>query len=352
MQQYQKYLISEENTAKQALKQLDIEGNGVIAPVLFVTNAQNIILGSISDGDIRRGLMNDLNIDDSVLKFMNPNFKFFNENNFTKEQITALKNKNIRFVPLIDAQKKLIKILDLLNNRANIPATAIIMAGGKGERLLPLTASVPKPMLKVGERPIIEYNIEQLLRYGIKNIYISINYLGSQIVDHLGDGSNFGAKITYIYENEPLGTIGAVSKIEALENDYILLMNSDLLTNIEFDILYETLLKTDAELVVAAIPYNVQIPYAVMEITEENIVQQFKEKPKYTYYSNAGIYFFKKNCIDYIPKNKKFDATDLMAVLMERNLKIVSEPINNYWLDIGRIEDFNKAQEDIKHLKF
>ncbi len=352
MPQLQKYLILNNCTAKQALKQLDIEGSGVIAPVLFVIDNEQKVVGAISDGDIRRGLMKDLNIEDSVEKFMNPNFRFFNENNFSKENILQQKNNNIRFVPLLDAQNRLLKILDLLNNRANIPATAIIMAGGKGERLLPLTATTPKPLIKIGEKPIIQYNIEQLVRYGIKEIYISVNYLASQIVDYLGDGSKFNVKIKYIYENEPLGTIGALSKIEGVDTDYILLMNSDLLTNIEFDILHETIVKTNAEMVIAAIPYNVQIPYAVIEVSEENIVQKFKEKPQYTYFSNAGIYFFKKKCIEYIPKNQKFDATDLMTVLMNNKLKIVTEPITNYWLDIGRIEDFAKAQEDIKHLKF
>ncbi len=347
-----KFLIKLESSARQALQQLDNEAKGIIAPVLFVFDDLEKIVGTVTDGDIRRGLINNYSVEDSLSKFMNRNFKYFLENTNYKAEVSILKSKNIRFVPLLNHNKTLIQVLDLQANTANIPASAIIMAGGKGERLLPLTANTPKPLLEVNGKPIIQYNIEQLIKYGIKDIYISLNYLGDQIVNYFGDGKDFGAQIKYIYENEPLGTIGAIKKVDNFEYDTLLVMNSDLLTNIDFEILYETFKNDNADMVVATIPYHIEVPYAVMEIEEKNIVKRFKEKPKYTFHSNAGIYLFKKKLVELIPDNQRFDATDLMASIMNKNYKLVSEPILSYWLDIGRMEDFQKAQEDIKHLKF
>jgi NDP-sugar pyrophosphorylase family protein len=226
------------------------------------------------------------------------------------------------------------------------------MAGGTGKRLRPLTENTPKPLLKVGGKPIIEYNIDNLKKVGIKNIKLSVNYLGEQLIDYFGDGISRNLNIQYVREDKPLGTIGSILLVNDFEHDDIIVMNSDLLTNIDFKDFYKFFKSTDADMAVAATSYHVDVPYAVLEADEKNRVISLKEKPKYTYYSNAGIYILKKALLKMIPKDQFYDITDLMERILEMNLKLVTYPINGYWLDIGKHEDFKKAQDDVNHIKF
>ncbi len=343
------FLLSDTVTAREALRQLD--AIGIIAPVLFIYDDLNRIVGAITDGDIRRGLLKNLAIDDSVVEFMRKEIRFFTEGSYSKADIKSFKDINIRFVPVLDQERRLVHLVDTYYTKANIPAMAVVMAGGRGERLMPLTEKTPKPMLKVGGKPIIEYNIEHLVRHGIRDISISIRYLGEQLQEYFKDGSHKNANISYITEDKPLGTIGALKRIASISQDYILVMNSDLLTDIDLESFFETFIEQGADMAVATIPYDVNIPYAVMEL-EGNVVKDFKEKPRYTYYSNAGIYLMKRELLDIIPDDQFFDATDLMNTVIAQGKKLIADPILSYWLDIGRMEDFYKAQEDIKHLKF
>ncbi|MNM72326.1 D-glycero-alpha-D-manno-heptose 1-phosphate guanylyltransferase [compost metagenome] len=226
------------------------------------------------------------------------------------------------------------------------------MAGGEGKRLRPLTEKTPKPLLLVGEKPIIEYNIDRLKEVGVHTINISINYLGDQLEQYFGDGSQKDIRINYVRETKPLGTIGSVLLVEDFDHEDIIIMNSDLLTNIDFNDFFKTYQEAKADMIVATTSYHVDVPYAVLEVSENNAVKSLKEKPRYTYYSNAGIYILKKNLLSMIPQDKFFDITDLMDRIIEMDLKLVTYPINGYWLDIGKHEDFKKAQEDIKHIKF
>ena len=225
------------------------------------------------------------------------------------------------------------------------------MAGGEGKRLRPLTEKTPKSLLKVGNRPIIEHNIDRLAEYGVEKIHISIKYLGYLIEEYFQNGEAKNISISYVKEDVPLGTIGAVSLINNLNSNYILLMNSDILTNIDYEDFFMEFVNQDADMAVATIPYKVDIPYAVLE-TSQNLVIDLKEKPTYTYYSNAGIYLIKKDLIKLIPTNSFFNATDLMELLIKSGKKLISYPLHSYWLDIGKHDDFEKAQEDIKHIKF
>jgi len=226
------------------------------------------------------------------------------------------------------------------------------MAGGEGKRLLPLTLTTPKPLLKVDGKPIIEYNIDRLVQYGVKNINISINYLGDQLVDYFKDGSLKGITINYARENKPLGTIGSILLVEEFKFESILIMNSDLLTNIDFADFYNEFVNSNADMAVASTSYKVDVPYAVLEVDGNNRVKSLKEKPKYSYFSNAGIYLIKKSMLQLIPENKFYDITDLMESMLLIKKKIISFPVTGYWLDIGKPEDYKKAQEDIKHINF
>lgn len=342
------HLIQHNNSAREALRQLN--DLGMADSVLFVINSAGKVIGSLTDGDVRRGLLKDLQIDQAVNLFMNPSFHYLYEKDFTKDKILRLRNLEIFYVPIVNKNHKIVKILSLNNYRAVIDVDAVLMAGGRGERLSPLTDKIPKPLLKVGNKAIIEHNIDRLSYFGVRHFNITIKYLANQIRKELGNGEEKNIQIKYQEETEPLGTIGAVSNIENFNHDDIIIMNSDLLTNIDFGDFYDSFIETKVDFAMATVPYEVSVPYAVMEIGKNNRVLGFSEKPKYTYYSNAGIYITKKKLLNLIPKNKKFDATEFIELLINKKYKVASFPLIGYWLDIGRMQDYLKAQEDIKHL--
>lgn len=348
MEIFERHLIQENASVREALAKLDQLASDAI---LFVVGSQNVLIGSITDGDLRRGFIRGLGFEDSILRFIQQNPVYITLKSFTLKQLEEYKAKNFKIIPILNEDNEIVDILNFRIQKTIIPADSVLMAGGKGSRLMPLTASTPKPLLKVGEKPIIEHNIDRLLQVGIKNIQLSINYLGEQLVDYFGEGKLKNAKIKYIREERPLGTIGSILLAEEFEHEDILVMNSDLLTNIDFADFYLTFKESNADMAVASTSYHVDIPYAVLEVNENNQVVFFKEKPTYTYFSNAGIYFIKKSLIDLVPPNRFYNITDLMDDAIQRGKKIVTYPITGYWLDIGKHEDFKKAQEDIKHLK-
>ena len=345
-----KFTFSNKGTAREALQLI----NELAIPnlAIFVVNDQQQLVGSITDGDIRRGLLKNMTIDTPVTDFMNTNSKCFilGEDNF--EKVKKYKDAGISFVPEIDTSRKILRVIDLEKIRSIIPVDAVLMAGGKGERLKPLTDDVPKPMLKVGDQPIICRNIERLLVYGVNNFHVSVGHKADQIVDGLKKYDSESATVNFIKEEKPLGTIGSVTLMKEFKHDTILLMNSDLLTNIDFHDFYKKFVESGSDMQVATIPYHIDVPYAVMDINDANEVVSFREKPRYTYYSNAGIYLFKRELIDLIPFNEAFDATHFMEAVIEKKKRLSSYPILGYWLDIGRVEDFYKAQEDVKHIYF
>jgi dTDP-glucose pyrophosphorylase len=348
MENFKDNIIPDNFTIRQALACLD--RIGIVGNVLFVVNEFGLMKGTITDGDIRRGLLKDLNVDSPAILTANPNFHFI-EKIDDLEVIKNLKIKQIKLVPLLEEDKKLIRIINLDDFKGFLPVDVFIMAGGKGVRLMPLTKDCPKPMLKIGNKPIIEHNIDRLIAFGVNNFTISINYLGHLIEDYFGDGKSKGVNINYIQEKEPLGTIGSISLVPTFKNDYVLVMNSDLLTDIDYLDFFENFKNAHVDLSVSTIPYYVDIPYAVLEMNEKNQVQALKEKPKFTYYSNAGIYLIKKEVLDLVPFNQFYNATDLIEDIIKNNGVVSSFPILSYWLDIGKMPDYIKAQEDIKHLK-
>ncbi len=349
METFEKYIFRYNRTIKEALIQLDVLAADAI---LFIVNEKQELIGSVTDGDIRRVLISDAQTSDSIAKAMNTNTKFIFKGESALDKLREFREKNIDKVPVLDPETRhIVNVIDFNIFRSYLPIDAVIMAGGKGQRLMPLTKETPKPLLKVGDTPIIERNINRLAIYGIDDITISVKYLGQQLIDHFGDGKSKGISINYVTENEPLGTIGAVSSIEHFNNDYILVMNSDLLTNIDFEEFFLDFVESGADLSILSIPYNVDLPYAVLE-TDNNRILGLKEKPRYTYYSNGGIYLMKKEVIERIPKGEFFNATDLVEGLIDDNKYVRQFPLIGYWLDIGSHDDFQKAQIDVEHIKF
>ena len=341
------HIIFEDESVRTALTKLDKLASDAI---LFVVSKENKLIGSLTDGDLRRGFIKNLGFDDSILNFIQKNPISITRSNYTLSQLEDYKKRNFKIIPILDEEGVVIDILNFRIQSTIIPADAVLMAGGKGKRLMPLTANTPKPLLKVGDKPIIEHNIDRLINFGIRNIHLSINYLGDQLEAYFGDGTGKNANIAYVRESKPLGTIGSILLVKEFSHDDILVMNSDLLTNIDFANFYTSFKEADADMAVAATSYHVDVPYAVLEVDGKNLATSLKEKPRYTYYANAGIYFMKKSIINLIPKNNFFDITTLMETLIKNNKKLITYPITGYWLDIGKHEDFKKAQEDIKHL--
>lgn len=346
---FKKYSLSHLDNARQALQLI----NELAIPnmAIFIINENEQLIGSLTDGDIRRGLLAGYKIDEPVTKFMNANPKHLidGENNF--EKVNEFKLKGFRLVPVLDKDFKILKLIDLESLRSVIPVDVVLMAGGKGERLSPLTDSIPKPMLKIGDMPIIVRNIDRLANFGITNFHISVRHMADQIEQGIKEAKIDSTSINFVKEDKPLGTIGSLKLVKNFSNEVVILMNSDLLTNIDFQDFYQKFIDSNSDMQVATVPYHVDVPYAVMNINDHEEVLSFSEKPRFTYYSNAGIYIFKKELIELIPDDCAFDATHFMEAVIACNKKLSSYPILGYWLDIGRIEDFYKAQEDVKHIK-
>jgi dTDP-glucose pyrophosphorylase/mRNA-degrading endonuclease RelE of RelBE toxin-antitoxin system len=345
---YKEHLIPLGVEIKTALKQLDKLAADAI---LFVVDDEQKLIGSLTDGDVRRGLLRDLTLTSKVEEFIQPNPKYVFKNHTDINEIIQLRTSNFRIIPVLNEQRVVINVINFRFFKSFLPIDVVIMAGGRGERLKPLTDTTPKPLLKIGDKPIIEHNIDRLSSYGIHNFWISVRYLGEQIQAYFKDGASKNITTHYIKEEQALGTIGAARQIDNFEHNYVLITNSDILSNIDYEDFFLNFLQSGADLSVATIPYDVNIPYAVME-TENGHVVSLKEKPTYTYYSNGGIYLVKKDLLQHIPFNAHFNATDFMELLITKQYKVHSYPLRGYWLDIGKHEDFIKAQTDINTIRF
>ncbi|RTY90302.1 nucleotidyltransferase [Flavobacterium sp. GSN2] len=348
MRIYKDHLILSGSPIKLALLQFNQLGQDAI---LFVVDSDDKLIGALTDGDVRRGLLKGFIIDSCVDEIIQDNPRYITKGENNLKKIIEYREGDFRIVPIVDENHRVVNVINFRKIRSYLPIDAVIMAGGRGLRLQPLTDAIPKPLLKVGNKAIMEHNLDRLALFGIDDFWVSVKYLGDQIESHFGQGIEKNIKIEYVWENEPLGTIGAVSQIKNFEHDYILVTNSDLLTNIDYEQFFLEFISQDADLAVLTIPYQVSIPYAVLE-TKNGEVKSFKEKPTYTYYSNGGIYLMKKEMLKYIPKNTFFDAPDLMQELINNNLKVISFPFSGYWLDVGKHEDFEKAHIDIHNIKF
>ena len=345
---YNHHLILSGSKVKDALQKLNELTQGAI---LFVVDVDNKLIGALTDGDIRRGLLKGVTLDSIINEIIQANPRFITKGENSLKKIIEFRQGDFRIVPILDENRRIVNIINFKNIRSYLPLDAVIMAGGRGQRLQPLTNKTPKPLLKVGDKAIIEHNLDRLALFGIDDFWITLNYLGEQIQNHFGNGKHKNVKIDYVWENEPLGTIGSVAQIKNFKHDYILVTNSDLLTNIDYEQFFLDFFMQGADMAVLTIPYLVAIPYAVLEI-EKGEVRTFREKPTYTYFSNGGIYLMKKEIIHLIPHNKFYNATDLIDDLIRLNKKIISFPFSGYWLDVGKHEDYEKAQTDIVNVKF
>lgn len=348
MNTYRKHLLIKGSKIREALKRLDCLAKDAI---VFIVDQDNHLIGSLTDGDVRRGLLKGYTIENLVDNIIQPNPKFIRKGEHNINKIIEYRDNNYRILPVLDQESKIVNVINFRELKSYLPIDAVIMAGGRGERLRPLTDTTPKPLLIVGNQPILKHHLDRLRLFGIDDFWITVKYLGKQIENYFGNGHEQNISIQYVYENEPLGTIGAVSIIKNFSHDFIMVTNSDLLTNIDYEHFFLDFLAQDADFSVVTIPYSVDIPYAVLE-TNNGHVLNFREKPTYTYYSNGGIYLMKHEIIKHIPVEKHYNATDLMETLIKNGNKVISYPLAGYWLDIGRHEEYEKAQKDINSIRF
>lgn len=341
------YIVNETSTIKEALVSLNSIAHDTLS--LLVVNANNQMVGSLTDGDIRRGLISGAQLTDAVSTIMHHDFKYIKQSEFDVAHLKDFRESGILFIPIVDEDNHVVDVVNLLKCKSHLPIDAVLMAGGKGERLRPLTEKTPKPLLKVGEKCIIDHNIDRLISYGINHINVTVNYLHEQIEEHYAEPRN-GVQVRTFREPDFLGTIGSIKFVEDFHNDTILVMNSDLFTNIDFEDFYIHFRMHDAEMSVAVIPYIVSIPYGILDIEGQDI-KGLMEKPKYTYYANAGIYLIKKRLLSRIPENVFYNATDFVELLIRDGYKVIWFPLNGTWIDIGDHQEYKKAQDMVKYLK-
>lgn len=343
-----RHIILNSFTILDALNRINNIHEGPL--VLFVVDSENKVIGSLTDGDIRRALIKGISVTETVEKAVHRNFNFLRKNvNDDVKNIHIQRELKMKLVPVLDENNQIYEIINLEKYKTLLPVDAVLMAGGKGERLRPLTEKTPKPLIKVGEKCIIDYNIDSLISYGIKNIFVTVNYLGEQLEEHFKEKRD-GIKINTVKEPKYLGTIGSIKFVVSFYNDTILVMNSDLFTNIDYEDFYLHFKEHDADMSVAAVPYIVKVPYGVFNLEGRNI-NGVTEKPTISYYANAGIYLIKKELLKLIPENKFYNATDFMSSLINNNYKVIRYPISGYWIDIGQHDELERAKEIAKHIK-
>jgi dTDP-glucose pyrophosphorylase len=342
------HIINEDRSVLDALHSINsLKSNETLT--LFVTDKDNVIIGSLTDGDIRRSLTTNGTLATKVGNIAHRNFIYLMHGNYDLKIINSARNKGIELLPVLDKQYRIVDLVNLKKQKSFLPIDAVLMAGGKGERLRPLTDKTPKPLIKIGGKAIIDYNVERLISYGLKNIHVTINYLGEQLEEHFSSPIN-GVKVETVREPNYLGTMGSIQFVKEFHHDTILVMNSDLFTNMDYEDFYLHFKEHNADMSVAAIPYDVNIPFGIFDLDGRDI-KGVKEKPSYHYYANAGIYLIKKDVLKHIPQNEFFNATDLIEELVKQNMKVIRFPITGYWIDIGQHSELVKANELVKHLK-
>ncbi|HCP4483391.1 nucleotidyltransferase family protein [Escherichia coli] len=347
-QQWKNVLISPDSSI---LKALEIINNEALR-VALVVNENNTLLGVITDGDIRRGILKNLPLTAEVHQVMNKKPVTASPVLSKKELNNLMSSHGILSIPIVD--KGIIVGLETITSIAateKYDNPVFIMAGGFGTRLRPLTDNCPKPMLKVGDKPILETVVRSFVKAGFSNLYISTHFLPDMIHQHFGDGDAFNAKITYIHEETPLGTGGALGLLpDSLSDSLPLIMiNGDVLTNIDFERLLSFHNNNNADATICVRKYDYQIPYGVITGNGNKIVSMV-EKPVHHFFVNAGIYVVSPDIFKSVPKNHRIDMPTLLEQFMSKNKEILMFPIHEYWLDIGRIDDFNRAQADIHSL--
>ncbi len=311
---------------------------------LFVAGEEGRVSGSVTDGDVRRGLLAGIKLDDPVTRVAHTDFLAVRGGDSDFEVVRQAREKGIALLPRLDKEERLAGIIDLREVKALLPIDAVLMAGGRGERLRPLTLDTPKPLLEVGGRAIIDYNIESLKAHGVTDIFVTVNHLREKIEAHFEEVEG----VECVAEPRRLGTLGSLRLVaHRLRHDNVLVMNSDLLTDLDFEDLYSTHEASGAALTVVAVPYTVSVPFAVMDIKGE-WVHGLTEKPTLNYFVNAGVYLMRRELVERIEPDTFTDAPDFIEDLIAEGKKVGYYHLRGTWIDIGSPDDYRHACEMMK----
>lgn len=343
MKDIDKIKLTENSTIKDALQIIDF---GAVK-FAIVVDSEDKLLGTLTDGDIRRAILEGEVLDNSIkdIYFKEPTVVSINN---TKEEVISLcRSKKIYQIPVLDDEGKVVSIdlFDELLKPIEHPNKVILMVGGLGKRLRPLTNTIPKPMLPVGGKPILQTIVEKFVNYGFVNIVMCVGYKSSVIQDFFDDGSKFGAKIEYVLEDKRMGTAGALSLLNSKPNEAFFVMNGDLLTNVNFEHLFEFHSLNHSMATMCVREYDFEVPYGVVNVENEKIIS-IEEKPVQKFFVSAGIYMLDSKCINMIPEDEFYDMPTLFEKLIKNNENVISFPLREYWLDIGRMEEYEKANKE------
>ncbi|MCB0035791.1 MAG: nucleotidyltransferase family protein, partial [Anaerolineales bacterium] len=322
--------------------------------IVLVVDSKGLLLGTITDGDIRRAVLANVNLQSPIKELLRQKDVRYAKpvtalvESTATERLRLMQEKDIRHLPLLDSDGKVVDLITrddwLLED--DLPLSGVIMAGGFGTRLRPLTDDLPKPMLPMGDRQLMQRTVEKFQAAGIRNINVTTHYMPEKIMEYFGDGAEFGVDINYVHEDQPLGTAGALGLIQP-PAEPLLVINGDILTEVDFRTMLSHHQKHQAMITVAVRQYAFQVPYGVVQC-EGAHVRQLQEKPSYNFLVNAGIYLLEPTVYQYIPSNQRFDMTDLIQAVLDEQGTVISFPIVEYWLDIGQHADYEQAQKDLE----
>ena len=330
------------STIKEALQIID---SGAMK-IALVLDAENHLLGTLSDGDIRRGLLKGLSLDNTIEPIISQNPTVCGVNDKKEEILKIAVAKKLYCIPIIDENGVVVGIeeVDELLKPVSFSNRVVLMAGGLGTRLRPLTDDTPKPLLQVGDKPILETIINGFAKYGFRNIILSVSYKAEMIEAYFGDGSRFGVNIEYVHENQRMGTAGALSLMREQLSEPFFVMNGDLLTNINFEHMLEYHMSNEATATMGVREYDFQVPYGVVNVDGHDILS-IDEKPVHNFFVSGGVYVLSPEVLKVIP-DTYYDMPTLFEKLIEEKKKSISFPIREYWLDIGQISDFHRANAE------
>ena len=346
------------NWKKTILKMTDSMGlavkilNQESLRIVMVVDDDERLIGSITDGDIRRGLIRQLPMNTRLAEIMHKNPIVSLAGDDKSNILAKMKELDLLQIPIIDSNGKVVGLETLQNliEKKKFDNPVFLMAGGFGKRLAPLTNNTPKPLLKVGNKPILENVINQFIDAGFYNFYISTHYRAEMVQEYFGDGSNWDVSIKYIYEKEPLGTAGGLGLLpDNLPKLPILMMNGDLLTKIDFKELLRFHFQEGVDVTMCVREYDFQVPYGVVK-TDGKYITSIEEKPVHHFFVNAGIYVLDPSMLDMVDGKSYLDMPQLLEQKMRESGKISMFPVHEYWLDIGQIKQFDQAQRDVSQL--
>ena len=343
MSSWTEVLVAPDDSIRETIRRID----GSSLQIALVVDAERRLLGTVTDGDVRRGILRGVSLDDPATKIMNARPTVARQGDDRDSMRAAMRARLIHQIPVVDAGNRVVglEVLDSLlgERRENL---VVLMAGGRGVRLRPLTDDTPKPLLRVGPKPILETILESLIEQGFARFYLAVNYLAEKFEQHFGDGRRWGVDIRYLRESTPLGTAGALSVLPERPAKPLLVMNADLVTRIGFGHLVDFHVSHNAVATMGVREYDFQVPFGVVRMQDERIVE-VQEKPTHRFFVNAGIYVFDPAVLDVLAPGKRVDMPELFNTLVKRGGRTAVFPIREYWLDVGRHDDFARASDEL-----